>query len=218
LPRQRFRLLFSEEDRRFVAAVERGARRLGEVMTFASGLIGRRGRDALVADRQVGPTWRRGIDTGADVLPYRVYYRGRWLDFNPSALKSGFRDARYHEPKVLLRQTGDGLVAAYDPDGLLCLNNVHVGNARGDALDVRVVAAILNSRLMNRYYRAVSLEGGRALAQVDLDVVEELPCKRPGAAEEREMIELVTRLRGGEAGEEAVGRLEVLVERAYLGG
>src|SRR5262249_3149201 len=129
LRHNRFRLFFSEEDRRFVAAVERGAGRLGDVMSFASGLIGRAGRDAIVAESRRGPSWRPGSDSGADVLPYRARYRGKFLNFAPPALKSGFREARYDAPKLLLRQTGDALVAAYDPDGLYCLNNVHVGNA-----------------------------------------------------------------------------------------
>jgi hypothetical protein len=218
LRHHRFRLLFSEEDRRFVAAVERGAGRLGDVVSFASGLIGRHGRDSIVADTRRGPTWRPGIDSGADVQPYRVRYRGKFLNFDPRALKSGFRDARYEGPKLMLRQTGDALVAAHDPDGLYCLNNVHVGNATETGVDVRLVVAILNSALMNRYYRLISLEAGRALAQIDLDVVEDLPCKRPSAEDERRAVELVARLQSGlpplEEGE-AVQELEVIIHTAY---
>jgi hypothetical protein len=220
LRHNRFRLFFAEADRRFVATVERGAGRLGDVISFASGLIGRGGRDSIVADSRRGPTWRPGIDSGADVQPYRVRYRGRFLNFAPEVLKSGFREARYDEPKLLVRQTGDALVAAHDPDGLYCLNNVHVGNATAAGVDVRLVVALLNSALMNRYYRLISLEGGRALAQVDIDVLEDLPFKRPEPRDEREVIALVTRLQGGiapTAEKEAMQRLERLVCKAYLG-
>ncbi len=220
LRHHRFRLLFSQADRDFVAAVEHDAGRLGEVMTFASGLIGLRGRDSIVADARRGPCWRPGIDSGADVQPYRVRYRGKFLNFDPRVLKSGFRDARYEAPKLLLRQTGDSLVCAYDADGLYCLNNVHVGNAKAGGLDVRLVAAILNSALMNRYYRLISLEAGRALAQIDLDVVEDLPFKRPSAEAERRAVDLVGRLQAGlpPADErQAVEELETVVRAAYLG-
>jgi hypothetical protein len=219
LRHHRFRLLFSEEDRRFVAAVERGAGRLGDVVSFASGLIGRRGRDSVVAPTRRGPTWRPGIDSGADVQPYRVRYRGRFLNCDPRALKSGFRDARYDVPKFLLRQTGDALVCAYDPDGLHCLNNVHVGNAAAAGVDARLVVAILNSALMNRYYRLISLEAGRTLAQIDLDVVEDLPFKRPSAEGERRAVELVARLQSGLPPREeraAEQELEVIIRTAYL--
>jgi hypothetical protein len=214
----RFRLFFAEEDRRFVAAVERGASRLGGVVSFASGLIGCAGRDTIVADVRRSPSWRPGIDSGADVLPYRVRSRGKFLNFAPQILKSGFREARYDAPKLLVRQTGDALVAAYDPDGLYCLNNVHVGNATAAGVDVRLVVAVLNSALMNRYYRLISLEGGRALAQVDIDVLEDLPFKRPEPRDEREVIALVTRLQGGlapTAETEAVQRLERIICKAY---
>jgi hypothetical protein len=222
LRHRRFRLLFSEEDRRFVAAVERGAGRLGGVMAFASGLIGRRGRGAIVADTPRGPAWRPGIDSGADVLPYRVRYRGKFLNFEPRALKSGFRDARYDAPKLLLRQTGDALVAAYDADGLYCLNNVHVGRALDPGLDVRLVVGLLNSALLNRYYRLISLEAGRALAQIDLDILADLPFKRPAPADERTVLRLVAGLHAGAltAAEtlSLTRRLEEVIERGYLAG
>jgi hypothetical protein len=144
-----------------------------------------------------------------------VRYRGKYLNFAADVLKSGFRDARYDEPKLLLRQTGDRLIAAYDPDGLYCLNNVHVGNARDPAVDVRLVVAILNSRLLNRYYRIISLEAGRPLAQIDLDVIEDLPFKRPTAEDEQELLALVEQLHGGARNTESTNRLDVLVERAY---
>jgi len=82
-------------------------------------------------------------------------------------------------------------------------------------VDVRVVLAILNSGLLNRYYRIISLEAGRALAQVDIDVLEDLPFKRPSAEDERELLDLVGQRQGGAPNPELTNWLEVLVERAY---
>ncbi|MCX7043957.1 MAG: Eco57I restriction-modification methylase domain-containing protein [Candidatus Sumerlaeota bacterium] len=182
----RFRLFFRKEDKEFCDRMEHGAERLGDVMRFASGLIGKRGQEDIVSERREGPSWRKGIASGADVLPWRAEWRGLYLNFDCAALKSGFKDARYDAPKLLLRQTGDRLIAAYDPDGLLCLNNVHVGMARegasvraGDVCDPRLIAANLNSDLMHRYYQLISLEQSRAMAQTDIDVIESLPFKRP---------------------------------------
>ena len=186
----RFRLFFRKEDKEFCDRMEHGAERLGDVMRFASGLIGKRGQKDIVSERRQGPSWGKGIASGADVLPWRAEWRGLYLNFDHAALKSGFKDARYDAPKLLLRQTGDRLIAAYDPDGLLCLNNVHVGMARevsGVACDPRLIAAILNSDLMHRYYQLISLEQSRAMAQTDIDVIESLPFKRPAPADEEEI-------------------------------
>ncbi|MCI0458876.1 MAG: N-6 DNA methylase [Gemmataceae bacterium] len=219
LPRRRFRLFFSDDDRHFATAMEHGARPLGAVVSFVSGLIGRLGRDSIVADEPLGPTWRPGIDSGSDVLPYRVRYRGKYLNFSPAVLKSGFREARYEEPKILLRQTGDTLIAARDTQGLYCLNNVHVGNARTGDIDLRLVVAVLNSAVMARYYRLISLEGGRALAQVDLDVLADLPFKAPPPAEAQEAVALVAALEANlDPGTESATRqrLDEIVRAVYL--
>ena len=46
-------------------------------------------------------------------------------------------------------------------------------------ISLECLCAILNSRLMNRYYHLISLEKNRTMAQTDIETLETLPIKIP---------------------------------------
>jgi len=46
---------------------------------------------------------------------------------------------------------------------------------KGEGVDLRFYSALLNSKIMNFYYKIVSMEHGRALAQTDIDFLRQLP-------------------------------------------
>ena len=83
----------------------------------------------------------------------------------------------YSQPKILIRQTGDRIVSAVDRNGFLVLNNIHVGTARSSDIDLERLSEYLNSSEMCFYYRAITLEEDRPMAQIDLETLRELPMK-----------------------------------------
>lgn len=84
--------------------------------------------------------------------------------------------------KVFVRQTGDRLVAAVDTKQFIGMNNMHViTSSTSDEDEFYALAAILNSRLMNWYFRSLNPEVGEALAEVKKEHVAQLPIPAPSA-------------------------------------
>jgi hypothetical protein len=142
-------------------------------------------------DAEPAARWMPALHSGAEVEAFRVRSRGGAVYIPPErealrkVYKSGFDLNRYRGEKVLLRQTGDNLIAARDKDGLFCLNNVHILSPTDDpGIDPRFLCALLLSDPIQRYYQIVALEAGRPLAQVDLVTLEAIPfpCDRGGMA------------------------------------
>lgn len=77
--------------------------------------------------------------------------------------------------KLLLRQTGDSLIATLDTNCYLCLNNLHVIITKDKSYNIRYLLGIINSRLLNWYYHTLNPEVGEALAEVKKTNVENLP-------------------------------------------
>ncbi|MCB1470433.1 MAG: hypothetical protein KDK08_25530, partial [Rhizobiaceae bacterium] len=119
---------------------------------------------------------------------YRQYLRGK--DFNRYEIRP--LERRYikygpwlaeprpaanfdAEKKLLVRQTGDEIIAALDTEQHLCLNNVHVLEPRDESVDVYAILAILNSALSTWCLRSMNPEAGEALAEVKKEFVEMLP-------------------------------------------
>ena len=75
-----------------------------------------------------------------------------------------------------MRQTGDSLIAAYDLNRLLCLNNMHVlVPINNPKMDILYFLGIINSKLLNWYYHSINPELGEALAEVKKTNVAKLP-------------------------------------------
>jgi len=119
---------------------------------------------------------------------YRQYLRGKDIKkfiINPLAsryikygewLAEPRQSANFDAPeKILVRQTGDEIMAALDTEQFLCLNNLHVLVPNSECKYISGILAILNSKLMTWCLRAMNPEAGEALAEVKKDFVERLP-------------------------------------------
>jgi hypothetical protein len=104
-----------------------------------------------------------------------VIWDGEYINTDPAVIKSGLGKVDYQQKKLLIRQTGDRIVSAVDRNGLLVLNNIHVGIAKHNNVNLESLSEYLNSNEMCLYYQAVTLEANRPMAQTDLETLRELP-------------------------------------------
>jgi len=123
---------------------------------------------------------------------YRQYLRGkdigqfyirpledRYLKYGPW-LAEPRPAADFDAPtKILVRQTGDQIIAALDTSQYLCLNNLHVLAPRATCVNIHGILGILNSRLMTWCLQAMNPEAGEVLAEVKKEFVELLPIPDP---------------------------------------
>lgn len=175
-PHQRFRLIVQPALRDLIGRFEQTGIPLAEVVEFSSGLIGKRGQASLQtthpsSDQEYGKL----IVSGSSLERYFVAWQGVYCPLCPGLYKSGYHPHKYQHPKIMLNQTGDHLKAVYDADGYFCLNNMHIGTSINPQLSLLYITCLLNAKLMDVYYKAISLEAGRANAQIDLDVLALLP-------------------------------------------
>jgi len=130
------------------------------------------------SDRRLNASYRpylRGIDIGrykiSPVEPRYLRY-GPWLAEPRPA-------ADFDAPmKILMRQTGDSLIAALDTQQYLCLNNMHVLVLKSENYSVQYLLGIINSTLLNWYYHTLNPEVGEALAEVKKTNVAKLPIRK----------------------------------------
>ena len=79
------------------------------------------------------------------------------------------------EQKIILRQTSDSLIAHYDADYKLNLNNVYNVWNTNPNINLKYVLALLNSKLLNKVYQYLAQEKGRLFAEVKKFNLAKLP-------------------------------------------
>ncbi|WP_281241565.1 Eco57I restriction-modification methylase domain-containing protein [Sporomusa acidovorans] len=172
----RFRLFFNEKDKEIIDKLDQTSCQFGDIAKIRTGMRSLTVQADIKSKSKQSDTWHAGLTSSAQVLPFTLSYQGDWLDVNPAKLNKGGWDKEVMAGrKILLRQTGDRLVAAVDQAGYYHLNNIHSLTVCTTEFSLEYLVAILNSRLMNFYYQTVTLEKGRSLAQVDIEMVEKLP-------------------------------------------
>jgi hypothetical protein len=77
------------------------------------------------------------------------------------------------EEKIIVRQTGDRIIATIIGENIICRNNLHIIIAK--ELNHKFLLGILNSKLTDFYYYQINPERGEVLAEVKKNHVEQLP-------------------------------------------
>ena len=108
----------------------------------------------------------------------------RWLHHNYAALVyEGETVSVNHEwakkpLKILTRQTGDRIIAALDSAQRYTGRSLHSHVLMQERYSLYYILAVLNSRFISYYYNVLAREKGRALAQVKLKNIRQLPIRR----------------------------------------
>lgn len=183
LPGKRFNLHLDPGD---LALIDRLARfpPLGARFEIHEGVHSGNARKKLfLAERPAGPCAPIVVGRG-EVARYRVEWAGTWLDRAPDAIDRAGGDyanlgrpAWHLRPKIVVRRTGDHLVAAWDDEGLYVSNNLFVvlPRAPASAAEQRAVVAVLNSALLTWCFRAQVPRVGRLFAELKIQHLAALP-------------------------------------------
>jgi|GEM_PF-1314958 len=174
----RFRLFFNKESFEFVKRIERIGSTAKEVISIHTGVRSKIGQKSIVDSNLHGPTWKKGLVSGEEIGRYSLRWSGNYINIDSKLLWAGGWDEKViSSDKLLIRQTADRLTAAFDNNKLYHLNNLHSAVLVDFDYDIRYVLALFNSKLLNRFYRMISLEEGRTMAQTDIETLEQLPIR-----------------------------------------
>lgn len=118
----------------------------------------------------------RPLLRGRDIEKYLIKWDGsRWIKYGDNLAAPRKLENFTAKRKLVIRQTGDSLVAALDDSQFICMNNMHTINGADAGVDLRFVLGLINSTLLNYFFQSMNPEKGEALAEVKKEHVEKLP-------------------------------------------
>lgn len=163
--------------------------RLGDFFEIHEGVHSGNIRDELFVDSLMDRTCRPLLFGRDEIAPYRLQWKGRYVRLG--AMPSQRTRQRYanvgrrewHErEKLLVRRTGDRVLAAADREGRWASNNFFlVFPKRSCALELDGLCALLNSQFMTWYFRVIEPRQGRAFAELKIKHLSTFPLP-PGVA------------------------------------
>jgi len=215
----RFNLALDPPARGLLDRLRRGGAPLGDWLEMHEGI-----HSGNIRRRLFVPPGARGA-AGAEpfilgrgeIRPFALRWAGGRVIRDPSRIRkdrgeyANLGDPRWFESeKILIRRTGDHVLAAIDRRGYYASNNLFVALAKPDCpVPLDYLEGYLNTSLATWCFRAMQPRTGRLFAELKLTHLRRLPVPRPHGPEKvARVVRLVRRLRreaAGPAGPSAAG-------------
>jgi hypothetical protein len=174
-PRYTFNLYLTREKRAILEVLD-ALPRLGDFFEIHEGVHSGNMRTELLVSSAVDSTCRPLYFGRDEMVPYGLRWKGRYVrlgavpDRRNGKKYANIGRREWHErPKVLVRRTGDHVMAAVDEQGLYACNNFFlVFPSRECGLDLHGLCALLNSHFMTWYFRCIEPRQGRVFAELKI--------------------------------------------------
>ena len=148
--------------------------------------------NVLLSEKPLNKKYRKILE-GKDINRFSTKWKNLWIHYDPS-LKSrikledlktkqnkidfALRDVRiFDSEKIIIRQTGDGIIANIDSDKYITRHSTHLILNEYFPIDLKFLLGLLNSKLLGFYYNALIPEKGKAFAEVKAINVKQIPIK-----------------------------------------
>ncbi len=129
------------------------------------------------AETKIDNTYKKLL-RGSDIHKYiNKWNSNRWIKYGEN-IAAPRKAQNFEKPKIVVRQTGDTLIATFDDEQFICMNNLHVITQKETGkLALKYLLALVNSKLMDFYHSLLNPEKGEALAEVKKENLKKLPIK-----------------------------------------
>ena len=153
----------------------------------------------FVSEENQGKDWRpllAGKLMGRYCIKWNENY---WIKFGAWLAEPRYSANYDATEKIIIRQTGDSLVATLDREKFIVRDNLYT-ILPTSGINCRFLLGIINSKLLNFVYSCINLERGEALAQVKAAHLRKLPIRAidfdnpDDVAKHDKMVKLVDRM------------------------
>jgi len=180
----RFNLTLTNSRQRLLTLAKSLGPTVGDLFVIREGVHSGNVRSKLFLEECRGPTCHKLFFGRDEIAPLRLNWRGKWIQLDPSAFDRdkgdyfNIGDAElYRQKKILVRRTGDYVMAAVDKHGLYASNNFFIcipkPSVNWDLLCY--CAAMLNTRFSTWYFRSIQPRTGRLFAELKITHLTEIP-------------------------------------------
>src|SRR5690554_556641 len=114
---------------------------------------------------------------GSLINRYKIFWNNDyWISYGDWLAEPRYSAKFDSKQKLVVRQTGDSIIAAHDNQQFICRDNLYVIRDDKEVFNLLDILAILNSKFITWYYRNIlNPEQGKAMAQVKRGHLQEIP-------------------------------------------
>jgi len=181
-PRLVFNLYLTPDKREILCELST-CPKLGQFFEIHEGVHSGNMRSELFVDYEVDKTCRKLLFGRDEIKPFHLTWNGKFIRLGAAPTKRTEvsyanlgRQEWYDRDKILIRRTGDYVLAACDFKKRYACNNFFIVFEKVKcSLNLQGLCALLNSNFMTWYFRTIEPRQGRVFAELKIKHIESFP-------------------------------------------
>jgi type I restriction-modification system DNA methylase subunit len=174
---------------------------LAEICKIREGVHSGNVRDKLFLDSKDGTKCERLYFGRDEIKPFSMTWKGKWIQLDESRFNKNdgeyfnLGDVSLHRSKkILVRRTGDLILAGYDGEGYFSSNNYFLvlPNDNSSSRVIIFLLFVLNSKFSTWFFRSIQPRKGKLFAEVKIVHLGQIPIPFFGKPEHREWVDEIT--------------------------
>lgn len=132
-------------------------------------------RKKYVSEKKQNSNYKPVID-GWNIEPYRLKNSIEFVDFTPSAIKSGGNEMIYKQNRICIRQIGETPIATIVNSDIYTLNTIYnVYPKESTNLDLRFVLAIIDSKVTKYFWKKKNSDEKKTFPKIKKEDILSIP-------------------------------------------
>lgn len=158
--------------------IDNNSIKLGKLVNVNQAIALKHDRSSCLFAEPSGDEYKKVLD-GRDITRYSIYFPGNYLLYDVTKIHSCKReDIFLAREKILFRRVGDRIIAALDTEQHYALNTLVVVTPKSEEVNLRFILALMNSRLVNGYYRLFLKSTKKVFSEIQARQAKQLPVRQ----------------------------------------
>ncbi|MDP2638675.1 MAG: TaqI-like C-terminal specificity domain-containing protein [Candidatus Azambacteria bacterium] len=197
----KFNIHFDDDTLDLKKKLDEQSVKLGDVLEIHEGIHSGNIRAKLFLDVAISKNCQKLLFKGVEVERYFEHWAGKFVNYDKSIIDKNNKEYAnfgkmeyFKNEKILVRRTGDKIIATIDKDGYFTSNNFFVLYPKNQLkkINLKYILAILNSNLGTWYFTAIQPRKGKLFAEIKINHLAEIPIVAKNNF--KEVVELVDRM------------------------
>ncbi len=179
----KFNLFFDDNTLALKRKLDSQSLALGNILEIHEGVHSGNIREKLFLNQPVSKNCKKLIFKGVEVEKYSENWGGKYINYDKALIdkeKGEYanlgRKEYFNNEKILVRRTGDKIIATIDNRGYIVSNNFFVlYNKESLKYNLKTILAILNSKMGTWYFIAIQPRRGKLFAEIKINHLNQIP-------------------------------------------
>lgn len=174
--------------------IESGSKDLNDFLDVYVGIVAH-GIDKFLSAKKLNSRYKKYLQ-GRHINKYKIKAAELYVNFDVSKLHSNTDENVYlQDEKILVRKTGDILIAAYDSEQYYTDQSIYnLYHKHGNKLSLKYIIGLLNSKLMNFYFNKKMITNPDVFPYIKGIHLKKLPLKEVDNEYQQSFIDIVEKI------------------------